>query len=56
MTGIAGMDFGFPVVAHPTRPSTAYLLPLESDEFRCTPDGQLHRVADGRRRRDRGSR
>ena len=39
MTGIAGMDFGFPVVAHPSRPSTAYLLPLESDEFRCTPDG-----------------
>jgi len=40
MTGIAGMDFGFPVVAHPSRPSTAYLLPLESDGFRCTPDGQ----------------
>ena len=39
MTGIGGMDFGFPVVAHPTRPSTAYLLPLESDEYRCTPDG-----------------
>ena len=39
MTGIAGMDFGFPVVAHPTRPATAYLLPLESDEYRCTPDG-----------------
>ena len=40
MTGIAGMDFGFPVVAHPTRPDTAYLLPLESDEFRCTPEGR----------------
>jgi photosystem II stability/assembly factor-like uncharacterized protein len=40
MTGIAGMDFGFPVVAHPTRPSTAYLLPLESDGFRCTPEGR----------------
>ena len=40
MTGIAGMDFGFPVVAHPTRSDTAYLLPLESDEFRCTPDGR----------------
>jgi photosystem II stability/assembly factor-like uncharacterized protein len=39
MTGIAGMDFGFPVVAHPTRAATAYLLPLESDEYRCTPDG-----------------
>ncbi len=40
MTGIGGMDFGFPVVAHPTRPATAYLLPLVSDEYRCTPDGR----------------
>lgn len=40
MTGIAGMDFGFPVVAHPTHTGTAYLLPLESDGFRCTPDGK----------------
>jgi hypothetical protein len=39
MTSIAGMDFGFPVVAHPTRGGTAYLLPLHSDEYRCTPDG-----------------
>lgn len=48
MTGIAGMDFGFPVVAHPTRASMAYLLPLESDEFRCTPDGRcvVWRTAD----------
>jgi hypothetical protein len=49
MTGIAGMDFGFPVVAHPTRPDTAYLLPLESDEYRCTPGGQctVWRTVDG---------
>ena len=40
MASIAGMDFGFPVVAHPTRGDTAYLLPLHSDEFRCTPDGR----------------
>lgn len=40
MTGIAGMDFGFPVVAHPSRADTAYLLPLESDGFRCTPNGR----------------
>ena len=39
MTGIGGMDFGFPVVAHPRDPSTAYLLPLASDEYRCTPEG-----------------
>ncbi len=49
MAGIAGMDFGFPVVAHPSRPSTAYLLPLESDEYRCTPDGRciVWRTTDG---------
>ncbi|MGH9134030.1 MAG: WD40/YVTN/BNR-like repeat-containing protein [Ilumatobacteraceae bacterium] len=49
MTSIAGMDFGFPVVAHPTRADTAYLLPLLSDEYRCTPDGQctVWRTADG---------
>ncbi len=49
MTSIAGMDFGFPVVAHPTRPGTAYLLPLHSDEFRCTPDGHcvVWRTSDG---------
>jgi photosystem II stability/assembly factor-like uncharacterized protein len=40
MSSIAGMDFGFPVVAHPSRPDTAYLLPLHSDEYRCTPDGR----------------
>jgi photosystem II stability/assembly factor-like uncharacterized protein len=49
MTSIGGMDFGFPVVAHPTRPGTAYLLPLESDEYRCTPGGRstVWRTADG---------
>ena len=51
MTSIGGVDFGFPVVAHPTRPDTAYLLPLEGAEYRCTPDGQLHRLAHHRRRR-----
>ena len=40
MATIGGMDFGFPVVAHPTQPGTAYLLPLQSDEYRCTPDGR----------------
>jgi len=49
MASIAGMDFGFPVVAHPSRPGTAYLLPLLSDEYRCTPDGQctVWRTSDG---------
>jgi len=39
MTSIGGVDFGFPVVAHPSRPDTAYLLPLQGAEYRCTPDG-----------------
>jgi len=41
--------FGFPVVADPNQPDTAYVLPLTSDEFRCTPDGRLrvYRTADG---------
>jgi photosystem II stability/assembly factor-like uncharacterized protein len=49
MAPIAGMDFGFPVVAHPTEPGTAYLLPLQSDEYRCTPDGRctVWRTRDG---------
>lgn len=40
MKSIGGVDFGFPVVAHPTRPDTAYLLPLEGAEYRCTPSGR----------------
>ena len=41
--------FGFPVVADPNHPSTAYVLPLTSDEFRCVPDGRLRvfRTTDG---------
>ncbi|HYM80958.1 MAG TPA: exo-alpha-sialidase [Candidatus Limnocylindria bacterium] len=34
-------DFGFPMVMHPHDPDTVYILPLESDEFRCTPEGKL---------------
>jgi photosystem II stability/assembly factor-like uncharacterized protein len=34
-------DFGFPVVVHPHKPDWVYVLPVESDEFRCTPDGRL---------------
>jgi hypothetical protein len=33
-------DFGFPVVTHPTRAGTAYVIPLQSDGFRVTPDGR----------------
>ena len=40
MRSIGGVDFGFPVVAHPTRPDTAYVVPLQGAEYRCTPDGR----------------
>ncbi|MED7924729.1 exo-alpha-sialidase [Nonomuraea sp. LP-02] len=36
-------DFGFPVVAHPTRPDTLYVLPLHADMDR-TPVGHRYRV------------
>lgn len=41
--------FGFPVVADPNRPGTAYVLPLDSDMFRAVPDGRLRvfRTTDG---------
>ncbi|TYB70906.1 exo-alpha-sialidase [Nonomuraea sp. PA05] len=44
-------DFGFPVVVHPTRPDTVYVLPLTADIDR-TPVGhryQPHRSDDGGR-------
>lgn len=34
-------DFGFALAAHPRDAGTAYIVPLESDAFRCTPDGRL---------------
>jgi hypothetical protein len=34
-------DFGFPIALHPQRADTAWIVPLESDEFRCTPQGRL---------------
>ena len=34
-------DFGFAMVIHPEDPDCAWIVPLESDEFRCTPEGRL---------------
>jgi hypothetical protein len=34
-------DFGFPVVMHPRNPDCVYVVPVDSDEFRCTCDGRL---------------
>ena len=48
-------DFGFPMAIHPHDPDCAYIVPLESDEFRCTPEGKL-RVYRTRNAGARGSR
>lgn len=34
-------DFGFAMVVHPHNPDCVYILPVESDEFRCAPEGRL---------------
>ena len=34
-------DFGFPIGIHPGNPDCAWIVPLESDQFRCTPEGKL---------------
>ncbi len=34
-------DFGFCLGIHPRDPDTAFIVPLHSDQFRCTPDGKL---------------
>jgi serine/threonine protein kinase len=34
-------DFGFAMATHPQDPDCVYILPVESDEFRCTPEGRL---------------
>ncbi len=34
-------DFGFAMATHPREAGTAYIVPLESDEFRCAPEGRL---------------
>src|SRR5207302_1607389 len=34
-------DFGFAVVIHPKNPDWVYVVPVESDEFRCACEGRL---------------
>ena len=34
-------DFGFAMATHPQDPDCVYIVPMESDEFRCTPEGRL---------------
>lgn len=34
-------DFGFAMATHPHDSDCVYIVPIESDEFRCTPEGKL---------------
>jgi serine/threonine protein kinase len=34
-------DFGFAILMHPARPEWVYVIPVESDEFRCACEGRL---------------
>jgi hypothetical protein len=34
-------DFGFGMAIHPHDPATVYIVPLQADEYRWTPDGKL---------------
>jgi len=34
-------DFGFAMAVHPDDPDCAWIVPLESDQFRCTREGKL---------------
>jgi hypothetical protein len=47
-SGVAS-DFGFPVVGHPVDPGTAFVFPLESDSYPCSPGGRprVYRTMDG---------
>ncbi|WP_419856905.1 WD40/YVTN/BNR-like repeat-containing protein [Candidatus Palauibacter irciniicola] len=42
-------DFGFAMAMHPGDADTVYIVPLESDGFRCTPEAKLrvYRTRDG---------
>lgn len=45
-------DFGFAVAIHPEDADCAWIVPLESDQFRCTPEGKLrvYRTRDAGKR------
>jgi photosystem II stability/assembly factor-like uncharacterized protein len=34
-------DFGFAMAIHPHDPDTVYIVPMESDQFRCCPEAKL---------------
>jgi hypothetical protein len=42
-------DFGFSVIMHPRNPDCVYIIPVESDEFRCACDGRVASVSNPQR-------
>ena len=42
-------DFGFAMQMHPHDPEVVYIVPVESDQFRCVPEAKLrvYRTSDG---------
>jgi photosystem II stability/assembly factor-like uncharacterized protein len=34
-------DFGFAMQMHPKDPDSVYIVPMQSDEFRCTPEAKM---------------
>src|SRR5437868_10554023 len=42
-------DFGFAMEIDPNKADTVFIIPIESDEFRCTPEAKLrvYRTSDG---------
>ncbi len=42
-------DFGFCMAMHPHDPDVVYIVPLEADMYRCTPEGKMrvYRTRDG---------
>ncbi len=42
-------DFGFCMAVHPHDPEVVYIVPLEADMYRCTPEGKMrvYRTLDG---------
>lgn len=42
-------DFGFCMAIHPHDPEVVYIVPLEADMYRCTPEGKMrvYRTRDG---------
>ena len=41
VSGNLPTDFGFAIGIHPGNPDCAWIVPLEADVFRCTPEGKL---------------